>query len=121
MKEQCVLLATAICIMLNIMFINAKSRGLCVKDIMFCMVLYLYNAQHNFQYCSSFDIAKKLLFLFNLKQSNLDQCFFSFAYMLDSSFPLGGLVEKTKAFQCPVGWAPHQNFVRCYSLYVLLL
>jgi hypothetical protein len=27
--------------------------------VMFCMVLYLYNAQHNFQYGSSFDITKK--------------------------------------------------------------
>jgi hypothetical protein len=71
------------------------------------MVLYLYNAQHNFQYGSSFDVAKKLLFLFNFKQSNLDQWFFRFLLICwrDCSFRVGGLVEKTKAFRCPVGLA----------------
>jgi hypothetical protein len=71
------------------------------------MVLYLYNAQHNFQYGSSFDAAKKFLFLFNLNKVTLTNCFFRLLLICwrDCSFPLGGLVEKTKAFQCPVGLA----------------
>jgi hypothetical protein len=66
---------------------------------------------------SSFDIVKKLLFLFNLKQSNLDQYFFAFCLYVGEIV----LVEKAKAFWCPICLVQvfilktRQHFIKYYS------